>query len=560
MNKDQADKIISDYVKKIYSFSLSKLRNIDKAEELASRITVEVYLSLLKADSIQNINAYIYRIARNVYAQFIMEEKKEDKLLNGEIFTTQNTPLTTHNSQLTTHYSQLTTHYSRLRKGGEVGGDDNYQRLRKEISFLSNLQRHIVVLYYYQKLNTEEIAKKLKLPRSTIKWHLIDARNQLKEGFKTDKDLNSQKEIIFNSYGSYGKYGLLNADMSYFYLKIIPQKITYSVFHKAKTSIEIAKELSIPTAYIEDEIKHLYENGFLIKLPGEKYFSNVYIVQNNKNYDENILKICELYAKKICDIYIPILTSTLNSILHSQNSRFYVPQNDYNFLFWSIFTFATIYKFQSPLETKSIQKYLIKPFDGGEFLAFAEVSGNSGSQHAYKDNKNNDIICEKLKYGKTHISAWWFNSNFDVRVKELFSVGDILGILAEYIAGNCPKDIDHIDDYMSLYDADFLLQKGDDDFVNTIITTLSMQELIDLLPEPTEEIRLLEKKLVQNVKKARQNSFPPYFKKLICFNDRQYLSHPDLRVAMLQYLLDTGVLKPLKQKQKKTVNMIVFNK
>ena len=56
MNKIDADKVISSYIKKIFGFSMSKLSDISKAEELASEITIQAYCSLLRQDGIENMD------------------------------------------------------------------------------------------------------------------------------------------------------------------------------------------------------------------------------------------------------------------------------------------------------------------------------------------------------------------------------------------------------------------------------------------------------------------------------------------------------------------------
>ena len=86
MEKSRADKIITEYYKKLYGFALSKMTDIDKAEELASRITLEVYSSLLNAEEIANINGYIYRIACNVFARYVDERKKSAHLAIDSVF------------------------------------------------------------------------------------------------------------------------------------------------------------------------------------------------------------------------------------------------------------------------------------------------------------------------------------------------------------------------------------------------------------------------------------------------------------------------------------------
>ena len=82
MKKQEADKLISSYIKKLFGFAMSRLSSIDKAEELAAEITFHVYESLLKQDNIDNPDGYIYRIARNVYARYI-DDKKQITSVDG---------------------------------------------------------------------------------------------------------------------------------------------------------------------------------------------------------------------------------------------------------------------------------------------------------------------------------------------------------------------------------------------------------------------------------------------------------------------------------------------
>lgn len=46
---------------------------------------------------------------------------------------------------------------------------------------LSDKYKTVVYLYYYEGYNTEEIARILKKPSSTVRNHLIEARQLLKE-------------------------------------------------------------------------------------------------------------------------------------------------------------------------------------------------------------------------------------------------------------------------------------------------------------------------------------------------------------------------------------------
>jgi len=133
---------------------------VDKAEELASRITLDVYVSLLKADTVNNIDGYIYRIAHNVYARFVNEETKDRHISINDIEVPCENNFTV-----------------------GIEKDETFIRLRREIAHLSNIRREIVVMHYFQKLGLNEVAQKLDMPHGTVKWHLHDAKKQIKDGF-----------------------------------------------------------------------------------------------------------------------------------------------------------------------------------------------------------------------------------------------------------------------------------------------------------------------------------------------------------------------------------------
>ncbi len=73
MDKIYADKMIEKYQSMFYGFALSKTYTINEAEELASRIVLEAYVTLLKVDDINNWNGYLYRTASSVYARYVKE-------------------------------------------------------------------------------------------------------------------------------------------------------------------------------------------------------------------------------------------------------------------------------------------------------------------------------------------------------------------------------------------------------------------------------------------------------------------------------------------------------
>ena len=77
MEKQKADEIIIEYLPKIYGFAIKKSFLYQEAEELCSDIVEEVYLSLLAAEEIYNVEGYVWRISQHVYSKFVSSKKKQ---------------------------------------------------------------------------------------------------------------------------------------------------------------------------------------------------------------------------------------------------------------------------------------------------------------------------------------------------------------------------------------------------------------------------------------------------------------------------------------------------
>ena len=76
MDKQRADQIIVEYSNKIYGFAVKKSYSYDEAEELCAEIVKDVYLSLLHAREIVNIDGYIWRICEHIFSKYVARKKK----------------------------------------------------------------------------------------------------------------------------------------------------------------------------------------------------------------------------------------------------------------------------------------------------------------------------------------------------------------------------------------------------------------------------------------------------------------------------------------------------
>ena len=78
MEKQFADQMIEKFQTKFFGFALSKCQNMQEAEELAARITCEAYITMRQVENVYNWEGYLYRIASNVYAKYVKEQKRDD--------------------------------------------------------------------------------------------------------------------------------------------------------------------------------------------------------------------------------------------------------------------------------------------------------------------------------------------------------------------------------------------------------------------------------------------------------------------------------------------------
>ena len=545
MDKAYVDETIAKYLKKIYGFALSKTMSIDMAEELASRITFEVYKSLLKAEDIYNIDGYVYRIASNIYSRFLIEEKNKRKL------------------------EDINPSINNLSFVENI--DDTHARLRTEIAYLNKMQRDIVVMYYYQKLKLKEIATALNIPIGTVGWHLTEARDQIKNGLTEFSNIdNKAPKPIFKDLKILGFTGI-GLIIAPFYFKLkISQQIAYSAYHKPKTSIEIAKELSIPSAFVENELKFLVDNQFMNALPGNRFLTNIYIIEPNKEKEQKINDLLTKYAEIVCKEYVPLIVKNYSN--DEMKDSIYYPNNDINFLLWSIISYACSKKLNI-IDKKNyipIEKFMIERKDGGVNIALTtlDIAKRSDSKGVKLANYNSNNKYASLGYMHSGLyilkrneqqKTWLFNSHFDDR-PDKYSDYDIsiIKIIQEFMDGKIPKIPENIDKYMKLINSGLLVSNKDKDLVNLVIVKMSTQQFEQQLPEIPHSLLNIAKNLDKEMFDINKNYFPKHMKDLCYVLNQNTMSSGQMRLFIFNNLLKNNVLKPIKKHQRKTVNMIMF--
>jgi len=534
MDKKEADRLITEYYKKFFGFALSKTGSADRAEELASRITLEVYTTLLKRENIVNVDGYIYRIAEHVWARFAADGKK-----NG--------------------YISLDGIDIPVRDAcADEDRSEEYQRVRREIAYLSKIQREIVILHYYERLKLREIATKLGIPEGTVKWHLYEAKNCMKKGMKkmrTPGMLGIKPiELIGKGHdGSPGKKG----DTSDFLARRITQNIAYAAYWEPKTINEIAEELAVSPVFVADEVEVLEEYGFMDKLPGDKYRTNIYINEPKKEILEAIHGLLCKNAEIICDKYIPELIENLGGY---DRSLIYVPDHDVNLLLWSAVPYAIGKKFLIDKEGDTTAFY-VKRKDGGDYIAFATLKTDITLSY---DEEKYEFCGDMRRWSyKYPVEAWQLNTYYDKRSGNWANnkTSDF-EYLYEYLAGILKRDdLSQVGKYRRLCDKGYLVETGGRDEVNLIVVEKEKgkEYLTSLFPEVSAGLAEASTRLDEEVYSIQKANYPPHMQKLCRAYCRNMMAGPGMRMRVIEKMLEKGLLTLPSKTRRSGLLTLVFS-
>lgn len=537
MNKTDADRLISGYVRKLFGFARQRLSDIAEAEEFAAELTLTVYEALLKSQDIANPDGYVWRIAKNCYARYI-GGRKRFSAVDGIEFVPDSRDFTQ-----------------------ELADSESYGILRREITYLGKTQREIIVLHYFHDKKVREIAEILSIPENTVKWHLACSRKELKDGMdkvRTTGTLGTQP-IRFINMGHGGTPGE-KGDTASFLAKNITQNIAYAAYHQPRNINEIAEELGINPIFVEDEVAVLEEYGFMDKLPNGRYRTNIQICIPNRERKEISGNAIEKYIPMFVEKYfIPALES-ITEIPEWLN----VPDNDLNVYKWSL-----IVPMAAKLVTADHNEYddggfSVKRPDGGDYIAFATLDVQdelSTEERAASDDMwkyygscgpmwRNDITDNKWW------KSWQFNSYWSDRKLDWHDCREFdFDKLYFFTRGELPDTVANIESYQRLLDKGYLL-KGDNGYKLNIITCGSEKQWWEHIPAVPEDIRPLCEACSAEFTRAELIGQPEHMHAQIKFLNRNAATRCHTR--MMKYLVDNGVLKEPTPEQKKGLCTILF--
>lgn len=361
MNRQDVEKTITEYLKPIFGFALRRCKSIHDAEDLSQEIAIRAFRALLIKDNVADMGKFIWTVAHNALSNYYRDAAKSMVGVSIDEVA----------ELIANPYSEIDT-------------DDHTEvihRLQTEIAYLSKLQRRIVIEYYFENRKQADIARELDIPLGTVKWHLFEAKKELKRGMDTMRKTSELKfnPIRFHSYGINGSVGTKSPDE--FFRSTLSQNICYCVRHTAKTVNEIADDLGVSPVYVETEIKFLEEYGFL-QAQKNQYIVNFIISEPTADLlamqDEMYKRAAEMFANSLYDELISTGVLDDPDILCGQTdgpiSLSDSPKADRNFILWSLIPYIAAWSGEKLVnESISFEEVATIRPDGGHNIFHASV-------------------------------------------------------------------------------------------------------------------------------------------------------------------------------------------
>lgn len=297
--------VIEEYAKKIYGFSMKKTGNVWDAEDLSQEITLALCTERVWQKEIGYLDAYIYRICKYTWSNFLRRNVRHWRSLEN---------------------GGLTEAVSDSEPEAELLQREELRRLRQEVLYLSRLRRRITVLYYYDGKKSREIAELLSIPAATVRWHLAEARNIMKERMEmTETKLYEPQKLLVGHCGNVRSpvYQDLQNDM-------LTQNICWACREKALSMEELAQTLGVAAVYLEYKMEQLVDMDYMRKVGGSKYRTGFYIWD-----DDFQIKTEQFRYARALSLGLPLYQLLKNHLPELRRMEG-IPAAGDNFLLWAL--------------------------------------------------------------------------------------------------------------------------------------------------------------------------------------------------------------------------------
>jgi len=170
--------IVRNYHMMVYTLAYRVLKSKEEAEELAQDVFMKVYSSLHKFSRKSKLSTWIYRITYNTSINKFKSQKRNIDTIEID-----------NSIEYNISYSPNAHH--------DVSVEEKRKIINDSILKLSETERIIITLYYYEELPVKEIAEIVGISSQNVKVKLYRSRQKLMVELK---DKIGQEKIDYYEY------------------------------------------------------------------------------------------------------------------------------------------------------------------------------------------------------------------------------------------------------------------------------------------------------------------------------------------------------------------------
>ncbi|MFA6428743.1 MAG: RNA polymerase sigma factor [Candidatus Buchananbacteria bacterium] len=157
-DKEAFAEFYDSYVSRIYRFIFFKVSAEQEAQDLTSEVFLKTWQYLNEGGIINDLNAWIYRLARNAVIDWYRKQNKEPLALDEQAEDT----VTTKSDE-------------------QVSIDWEVVKIKEDLFKLKDEYREVLVMRFLDELEISEIAKALEKSKGAVRVLIHRALNALKE-------------------------------------------------------------------------------------------------------------------------------------------------------------------------------------------------------------------------------------------------------------------------------------------------------------------------------------------------------------------------------------------
>ena len=272
----------------LYGYCYPRTRDSYAACELCSDIVYALVKAANTDGEIAEPYAFIWRVARNVYADFCKKRNRESAY----------------------GYMGDPDEALALIASDRDDTDDAIMQLLpdvyRRIAYLTRAYREVMIAFYLDGKPIAQIAKEQGVREDTIRQRLYSARKKLKDEVENMTQTNKPVALNHIDYYIVGTGNPWWGDpREGFYDRDLSQHVLHLCHRSPKTASEIAAELNVPTLYIEQELEILArgrngEYGLLRRLDNGRYAINFVLLE--KQTIEKAIALYEAQLPMVADV------------------------------------------------------------------------------------------------------------------------------------------------------------------------------------------------------------------------------------------------------------------